>query len=256
MRSSSKKDGYSLSRQWFEFVIENSEMVRPIHGALYFWIVELNNRLNWKEVFGLPTDYSMQAIGIKGYQHYKNALNDLIKWGFINLHAKSHNQHSCNQISINLLCTLGLKQSIRQGLKQGSTQGRHSKTEKTIPNIVNPKKGSQREFLRLIISEFTEAYQKINKIPYAIVDEQREFSAADRFAEMYHIESFNDDDLIEEMKLYFRACCSINDNWLKSRMSLSFLTEKFNVINNTLKKDSKKAYTAQDVLEIKDYLKI
>lgn len=133
-----KINGYALSRQWFDFVFETTEAVRPIHTALYFWIMELNNQLQWKEVFGLPTKHSMRAINVSGYQHYKKALDDLIRWGFIDLIAKSQNQHTCNQIKINLLHTL----STKQGHTLSTKQGHHSKTLiktyiSNTPNFLN-----------------------------------------------------------------------------------------------------------------------
>ncbi|MBW8334808.1 MAG: hypothetical protein K0M40_22515 [Prolixibacteraceae bacterium] len=129
------KSGYHLTKLWFDFVFESNELTRPIHTALFLWIIELNNRLQWKEVFGLPTYYSMQAIGVKGYQHYKKALDELVRWGFVVIVSKSNNQHTCNQISISLPSTLGIKQGIKQGIEQGVEQGveqgRHSKTIET-----------------------------------------------------------------------------------------------------------------------------
>jgi hypothetical protein len=110
MGKENKKNGYAYSKQWFEFISETKEMVRPIHTALYFWIVELNNRAQWEDVFGLPTDYSMKSIRIKGRQHYKKALDDLIKWGFVKLISKSPNQHISNQVSLCLPDTLSNKQ--------------------------------------------------------------------------------------------------------------------------------------------------
>lgn len=76
-----KLNGYALSRQWFDFTQETSEMVTPMHTALYFWIIDLCNRLQWKEVIGLPTDHTMNAIRIKSYKSYKKSLDDLIRWG-------------------------------------------------------------------------------------------------------------------------------------------------------------------------------
>lgn len=122
LQNNTNKNGYQLTKAWFDFVFESNESVRPIHTALYLWIVELNNRLNWEDVFGLPTEYSMQAIGVMGYRHYKKTLDDLVRWGFISIISKSHNQHTCNQISLNLLDTLSMK--------QGMKQGRHNKTRK------------------------------------------------------------------------------------------------------------------------------
>jgi hypothetical protein len=149
-KDSEKKNGYNLSRQWFNWCFEHSEIVRPIHTALYFWIIELNNRLQWKDVFGLPTDYSMQAINIKGRLHYRKALDDLAKWGFIKIIAKSRNQHSSNQISLNLLGTL----STNQGSNQGAKQGTHSKTIQTVKTfktnpLISPKGENEGDHLTL-----------------------------------------------------------------------------------------------------------
>ena len=124
------KNGYNLSRQWFEFIKNTDEIVRPMHIALYWYITELNNQLQWKEVFGLPTKETMEMIGLRGYRHYKKALDDLIRWGFITLISKSRNQWTSNVIQTNLLHTIGTK--------QGSKQGRHSKTIQTF------KKGSDK----------------------------------------------------------------------------------------------------------------
>lgn len=131
------KNGYKYTKQWYQFVFETKEMVRPIHAALYFWIVELNNQLHWKEVFGLPTQYSMQAINVKGRRHYQKALEDLIKWGFVKLVSKATNQHNSNQISLNLLSTLSNKQGYKQADLPG-TKGTHSKTTKTIKKDFEP----------------------------------------------------------------------------------------------------------------------
>lgn len=95
-----KITGYSLSRHWFDYAFENPDMVTPNHTALYFWTIELCNRLGWKEKFGLPTVHSMEAMGLKSYNTYKKTLMDLIRWGFIILVSKSSNQYTSNIIAL------------------------------------------------------------------------------------------------------------------------------------------------------------
>ena len=131
-------NGYALSRIWFDFVFETTETVTPIHAALYFWIIDLANRLGWKDVFGLPTGYSMEAIGLKSYRSYKKALDDLIRWGFIELRAKSFNQHSSNQIALVLKAKaeakadeVALVLKAKAQPKQRPKQSSHNKTIKT-----------------------------------------------------------------------------------------------------------------------------
>ena len=93
-------NGYELSRNWFDWCFENPEKISPNHSAMYFFIIEHCNRLGWKDKFGLPTEMTKDAIGIKNYRTYTNTLNDLIEWGFIELIQKSKNQHSSNIVAI------------------------------------------------------------------------------------------------------------------------------------------------------------
>ena len=92
--------GYERTRIWFNFCFEHPEKVKPIHHALYLYTVEMNNRFGWKEKFGLPTDSTMEVLGIKHYKTYTKALNDLIDWGFISLIQKSKNQFTANIIAL------------------------------------------------------------------------------------------------------------------------------------------------------------
>ena len=93
-------NGYELSRNWFDWCFENPEKITPTHTAMYFFIIEHCNRLGWKEKFGLPTEMTKDAIGIKNYRTYTNTLTDLIQWGFIKLIEKSKNQYSANIVAI------------------------------------------------------------------------------------------------------------------------------------------------------------
>lgn len=95
-----EKSIYNLSREWFNFCFENPEKINPTHTALYFFCIEHCNRLGWKDKFGLPTTMAKEAIGIHSYNTYINALNDLIKFGFIKLIQKSQNQYSSNIIAL------------------------------------------------------------------------------------------------------------------------------------------------------------
>ncbi len=143
------KNGYTLSRQWFDFVFQSSKMVTPIHTALYFWIIDLCNRLAWKDVFGLPTGYSMEAIGLKSYRSYKKALDDLIRWGFIELRAKSFNQHSSNQIALVLKAKAEAKADevalVFKANAEPKQRQKQSSHNKTIKNSINSKNFIYRE---------------------------------------------------------------------------------------------------------------
>jgi hypothetical protein len=92
--------GYELSRNWFDFCFENTDLITPAHTAVYFFCIEHCNRLGWKNKFGLPTQMAMDAIGVKNWRTYIKAFNDIVDWGFIKLIQKSKNQYSSNVIAI------------------------------------------------------------------------------------------------------------------------------------------------------------
>lgn len=96
----SELTGYELSRQWFNFAFENTELISPNHAALYFYAIERWNRLGKKERFGLPAEEAKEAIGIKNYRTFKKTFDDLVEWGFFDLIQKSKNQFTANVIAI------------------------------------------------------------------------------------------------------------------------------------------------------------
>lgn len=93
-------NSYELSRNWFDFTFENPEIIKPVHTAMYFFIIEHCNRLGWKEKFGLPMEMTKDAIGISNYKTYSKTLNSLIEWGFVKLIQKSKNQYSSTIIAL------------------------------------------------------------------------------------------------------------------------------------------------------------
>lgn len=94
-------NGYQLTRQWFDFAYNNPK-VKAQHTALYCWCVELNNRLQWKESFGLPTDETREYTGIGNRNTFYAALEDLKNWGFIKEIQSSINQSQSRIISLRL----------------------------------------------------------------------------------------------------------------------------------------------------------
>jgi hypothetical protein len=93
-------DTFKLSKDFFDWGFENTDIVKPIHSAIYFFAIDKCNRLGWKEKFGFPSSHCMEAIGVRSYNTYKGALDDLVEWGFIEMIKKSRNQHTSNIIAI------------------------------------------------------------------------------------------------------------------------------------------------------------
>jgi hypothetical protein len=97
----SKVNHYLIMRHYFDFAFANPDKIKPEHAAILFYIIDLNNRLAWKEKFTLPTYTAMEALGIKRHQTFSKYLSDLIEWGYVIMVKKSLNQHIANVISLN-----------------------------------------------------------------------------------------------------------------------------------------------------------
>ena len=93
-------NGYDLTRNWYNYKFENIGKVKSIHSDMYFYIVDLWNRLGQKENIGLPTRMTMESLGINSYNTYKKTLEDLIKFGFIKLVQESTNQHNSKIVAL------------------------------------------------------------------------------------------------------------------------------------------------------------
>jgi len=85
-------NGYQLTRRWFNFAFEKTE-AKAQHTAIYCWLVELNNRLGWKDEFTINTQFTMEGLSIGNKNTYLAALADLEKWGFIKTLRPSINQN-------------------------------------------------------------------------------------------------------------------------------------------------------------------
>lgn len=93
-------NGYNLTRNWFNYKFDNPGNMRAIHAEMYFYIIDLWNRLGQREKFGLPTDVTMQALEIGSYKTYKKTFEELVKYNFIIEISKSQNQYQSRIIAL------------------------------------------------------------------------------------------------------------------------------------------------------------
>jgi len=91
---------FDLSKKFFDWAVNNPDLVRPIHGILYFYIIDLNNRLAWVEKFSLPSYNTMHSIGVSNYKTYSKALGELKEYGFIRIIQVSKNQHTACVVAL------------------------------------------------------------------------------------------------------------------------------------------------------------
>ncbi|HUX55999.1 MAG TPA: hypothetical protein VMV77_03430 [Bacteroidales bacterium] len=210
------KNGYKYTKQWFDFIHETTEIVTPMHTSLYTWIVELNNQLQWKAVFGLPTNSAMESSCIKSYKYYKKTLDDLIRWGFVILIAKAYNQYTCNQIALVV--------STKAVAKQVPKQLHHSKTVKTVKTIYNVFYDSEIE------KNNDENYKDFVKFLFGKVDLGRPFNKLLKMDDQIDYEKFLKLKAVSEQNgtLIYDKCRAL-ENSTKKYVSL-YLT-----LNNWLK---------------------
>ena len=129
-------NGYELHRNWFNFSFENNK-AKPIHTAIYMYAIEHCNKLGWKKEFGFPTQLVMEILGIKSYNTYIKALNDLVDFGFISMVEKSKNQWTSNVIALSNFNEAHNKALDKATAKHTpkQLQGTHQSTHQSIDSI-------------------------------------------------------------------------------------------------------------------------
>lgn len=93
-------NGYNLLRDWYNYKFSHPSKVKAIHSDMYCYLIDLWNRLGQKDEFGLPTQVTMEALGIGSYNTYKKTFDDLIEFGFVKLIADSKNQHQSRIVAL------------------------------------------------------------------------------------------------------------------------------------------------------------
>ena len=160
-------NSYILSRQWFDFAYENPSKVKPVHGSLYFWLIELANRLGWPSEFGSPGSSAMAACGISSYNTYKKAINDLTEFGFVKVKRKSVNQYQSCIIALSIIDKAQYK-ALDKALSEHSTK--HSSSTIQSTDSINKPQTTNKETTNPLGSdepkkenEFLELFNEITK---------------------------------------------------------------------------------------------
>ena len=93
--------GYGLQKQFYEWLAETDEPVTSAHIALYHYIIQLCNRLGWKNPMDMDTPMAKICSGIKHQNTYKGTLIDLHLWGLVEILYWTKNQHRAHRIRLN-----------------------------------------------------------------------------------------------------------------------------------------------------------
>lgn len=145
---------FELSRNFWNWAFENPETITTNHAAIYFFAIEHCNRLGGKEKFGLPSQMTMEAVGIKKHQTYIKYFNELIDFGFFKLIEKSKNQYSSNIISLMFALPKMDKALDKAIIKHGAKQTESNGQSKVhIDKQINNKQINNRLLSEIEISE-------------------------------------------------------------------------------------------------------
>jgi len=90
---------YDLTRQRFDMRFEHIH-INSKHTEMYFYIVDLWNRVWQKKEFGLPTIMTMENLNIWSRNTYYQIYNDLLDLWFVKEIRKSVNQNQSRIISL------------------------------------------------------------------------------------------------------------------------------------------------------------
>ena len=93
--------GYGLQKQFYEWLAETDEPVTSAHIALYHYIIQLCNRLAWKNPMDIDTPTGMLCSKIGTGRTYKATLIDLHLWGLVGIEFWTKNQHRAHRIRVN-----------------------------------------------------------------------------------------------------------------------------------------------------------
>lgn len=86
-------------KSFYEGVWHGDNDFTPSHVALYFFLVNQNNRNEWAEWFKVSIDLGMKGSCIGTKKTYYSALEDLAEWGYIK-YEKGANAWKSPKISI------------------------------------------------------------------------------------------------------------------------------------------------------------
>lgn len=133
-------NGYELTRDWFDFRFENPDKCRPIHTELYIYMVDQWNRLGQVNMFGLPTQYTMQVLNINSYNTFKSALDKLVEFGFVNIVSESRNQHQSRVVALSKNDKANSK-ALYKALCKATTKALYKATDTIIEQENNTEQG-------------------------------------------------------------------------------------------------------------------
>jgi len=215
------KDNYTIfdyTRSWWEFAFDHGD-VKPLHHAIYFYSLQLNNMLGWKKEFGFPTSQAMEATGIRSYNTYIRAFRDLVDWGVIDLIEKSENQWKANVIALSKIDKSLYKSLDKSVLNHMSNQERN--TVQNSDSINKPKtnrtknlkkeKGNETRALDFLNKNYPSRFETQFLMRY-----QNKIKDIDSFIKRFN-NKVDTENLEYTDKILFARLDNFADSWIKNQ---------------------------------------
>ena len=222
---------------WFDILLQVNHSEKSVKVNLGLKIIEcgrgqtIMSLNNWAERWNVSRDCA---------RHFLHLLqnDDMIKMENVK---KSTRITVCNYDTYNLPAHARQtddKQMTNRRLTDGDTNNNGLITNNNGKNVKTPKEGNS-NFLESLIFLFKEAFEEINGIPYAI-NQKKDFPAAAELVNVIKAETGinEEEELTRYLQGYFKQVINHPDNFYKTRMTLPFLANNFNMINNIYKSKS------------------
>lgn len=166
-KNNKQMNGYTLIREWFNFKFENPDKVNSKHSEFFCYLVDKWNRLGQKETFGLPTEVTMEVLGIGSFNTYKKIFQDLIDFGFVELIKNSKNQHSSKIVALSFFdkaTNKALDKASDKAIDKAIDKAPYKATDSIIEQInKQTNKQINREKYKKEVLEIFESYQCVVK---------------------------------------------------------------------------------------------
>lgn len=140
---------YDLHRMRLNYRFDNPDKCKSIHSELFMYICDLWNRLWQKKQFWLPTQVTMELLGIWSYNTYTKAYQDLVDWWFVKEIQKSSNQYSARIIALSKI-----DKSLDKSLDKASIKA----TDETTDDIIKQYNKEQINNKQELFDEFWNLY--------------------------------------------------------------------------------------------------
>jgi len=164
------------------------------------------------------------------------------------------NQQTANKPLTDGQQTANIPLTTIEESKEGNKVKKKESKEEEPEKIPAPPKP---DFIDSIISLFSEEYSNANNFPYRLTSKEKERKGAGKILLVHKEENpeMNSDQTLESLRLFFRACVHIQDNWHQNKMSLSHIASNFNEIRKIALNGGKKGDGVTDLQLIRIFQK-